>query len=285
MTTKRNTENLTAVLIDKPLLEPYLKFPSGLSLKQAKKNAKQLKNAQGIKQSEAMKVICWGNGIVDIKDYSQAFDKLMQATFNREHNEVGLYLDGDYVVGCWWKAENGGYQSLTSKRAYLTNYNHDEEVKRNISNLVLHLTSINEGKQKPAKFLQAVKECIIMLGHDFYRVSGNKSLAEVTDLYEIDIDINKLLFEGGGSGGETLLSYALASCYNTRATAQLVMERAIEIKYINDEIKSFDISDKEERSDLCDYASEYRHFGAMCYNLDQHSKRIVKGLLDNYHGW
>ena len=50
-------------LIEVERLEPYLKFPSGLTINQAKQNAKALKKAQNISQTEAMKIVCWGNGL------------------------------------------------------------------------------------------------------------------------------------------------------------------------------------------------------------------------------
>ena len=71
MTTDTDTKTKpTRKLLKIERLEPYLKFPSGLSLKQAKQNAKALKKEQGINQSEAMKIICWVNGIIDVRDFS-----------------------------------------------------------------------------------------------------------------------------------------------------------------------------------------------------------------------
>ena len=98
--TTSNEKKSVRTLVPLELLEPLLKFPSGLSVPQAKTNAKQLKKAQGISQSEALKLICWGNGVIDIKDYSQAIEQLIVTTFGRSllqlrsvYNLYILYID------------------------------------------------------------------------------------------------------------------------------------------------------------------------------------------------
>lgn len=258
-------------------LEPYLKFPSGLSLKQAKQNAKAIKKAQSITQSEALKLICWGNGLPDVKDFEQAIPRIIHSTFGKSHDNFGIIQAEDKWVGFWYTEEDLiksiRVSGITSTIESMT------------SELVKHLTTLKESPLKQRKFLSAVKKCIEFLGHNFYTTSDNIPLSKVTSIHEIYIDLDDLLFAGGGSGGETLMSYVLASCYDSRGTAKLLMERAIDIKFRNDGQAKFDISNQHDRAELAEYASEYRQFGAMCYNLDKKNKAIVKDLLDNYQGW
>lgn len=281
MTTKTepSTENTPVkTLLKTERLEPYLKFPSGLTVKQAKQNAKALKKAQDISQSEAMKIICWGNGLIDVRDFNQAIPKLIKSTFELEHNEFGVYKTGDTYHGFW-------YLSDDEVKAIRIGSGRPNTVESLTERLAEHLTSLKEYRVKKVRFLQAVKDCIRSIGHQFYTTRGNIPLDEVTDLYEIDIYVEKLLFEGGGSSGQATMEYALGSCYNTNDTAREVMQKALEIKYNNDGDSQFDISDKYQRKSLTTNVSDSRQFGAMCYNLDEHNKDIIKRLLDNYHGW
>lgn len=285
-TLQSKDSNRTYKAITQEQIEPYLRFPSGLSLKQAKVNAKRLKKDQDISQHEAMKCICWGNGLTQVRDFSQAFELLMESTFKRKSNQMGLAYEGDQVVGYfWYSPEDDNFQIYGSRPIPSKRYNHEQKLGREIKMLVDMVTSLNNAPVKEAKFLDAIKRCINKIGHHFYSTKDGVPLELVNDKHHIYIDLDALLYSTGGSGGETLLSYALASCYNTRATACSLMERALEIKYKNDERKDFDISIAEDREDLSEYYSEYRHFGAMCYNLDDNSKQIIKDLLDNYHGW
>ena len=140
------------------------------------------------------------------------------------------------------------------------------------------------GKNKPARFLKAVIDCIEFIGHDFYTTKGGISLKEVTKLADINIDIRKLLFSSGG-GGETIMRYALASLYNTHNAEVLIMQQHLKLKNNSTTQTMFDISSDDDISQLCDHVGEYRSFGAMCFNLDVQNQDIIKRLLDNYCGW
>lgn len=275
-------------LIEVERLEPYLKFPSGLTIKQAKQNAKALKKAQNISQTEAMKIVCWGNGLIDVKDYSQSIDKLVSNTFGRSSKSFGFIKKAEQIQGVWWYKNDDdteNYESIVTSTTSLSRYNEDKEANHFITSLVEHLNNENEQENKQARFLQAVRDCITFLGHDFYRIYGGKSLAGIESIHDLDINVEKLLFDGSGSGGSVLMSYALASCYNTSYTARLLMQEALEIKFKNDEQGQFDISNKEDRESLASCVNDYQEFGSMCYNLDKSNKDIIKRLLDNYHGW
>jgi hypothetical protein len=281
MTTKTepSTENVPVrILLKTERLEPYLKFPSGLTVKQAKQNAKALKKLQDISQSEAMKIICWGNGLIDVRDFSQAIPKLIKSTFELEHNEFGVYKTDENYHGFW-------YMSDDEVKVIRIGSAKPNTVESLTERLTEHLASLKEYKVKKVRFLQAVKDCIRSIGHQFYTTRNNIPLDNVIDLYEIDIDVKKLLFEGGGSSGQATMEYALGSCYNTNYTAREIMQKALEVKYSNDGDSQFDISDNHQRRELTGFTSDSRQFGAICYNLDASNKDIIKRLLDNYHGW
>ena len=121
MTTDTDTKTKpTRKLLKIERLEPYLKFPSGLSLKQAKQNAKALKKEQGINQSEAMKIICWGNGIIDVRDFSQAIPKLIKHTFGLEHEQFGVFGTEDELQGFWYE-DNGEIRAISVSRGWQSN--------------------------------------------------------------------------------------------------------------------------------------------------------------------
>ena len=273
-------------LITKELLEPFLKFPSGLSVKKAKQNAKTLGEVQKISQSEALKLICWGNGIINVIDFDQAFDELLLATFGRIHEELGFMKQNGQIVGCWWtSSEDSNYHATQSSPISDIEYNHVKQSVRYLNQLIEFITKEKAQKLKTDRFLLAVKDCIELLGDSFYRTLNDIPLSEVTDLEHISIDIEQLLFEGNGSSSTKLMSYALSSCYNSRGTAKILMKNSLENKYKHDQRSKFDISNKDDRTSLSEFASEYFQFGAMCYNLDKSNKDIIKRLLDNYQGW
>ncbi|AFV87772.1 MULTISPECIES: hypothetical protein [Alteromonas] len=280
MTTDTDTKTKpTRKLLKIERLEPYLKFPSGLSLKQAKQNAKALKKEQGINQSEAMKIICWGNGIIDVRDFSQAIPKLIKHTFGLEHEQFGVFGTEDELQGFWYE-DNGEIRAISVSRGWQSNT--PEFLTDELAN---HLLSLKEEKLKEQRFLAAVKDCINSIGHKFYRTLNDIPLDDVTDKHHIRIDVDKLLFGAGGGSGQAVMEYVLASCYNTTDTASSIMQKALEIKFKRDEEKHFDISDEYDRQRLSDYVSRHRNFGSICSTLDDHNKDIVKRLIDNYHGW
>lgn len=285
--TKKETQlaSIKHILIDKAHLEPYLKFPSGLSIQQAKNNAKALKKAQGITQSEALKIICWGNGIVDVRDYSQAFDQIVFSTLGRKYDEIGLTQKGEEIVGCWWSTGDGNHKTLENISQSLTGYNYEEEVSNNVMSLVRVLTSEKEQQYKPKLFLKAVIDCIEFLEHDFYNLPRGRSLKNLDNINELNIDLDRLLFECDDSSGAEIMSYILASCYNASGAARRLMENSLDEKHQSDRVTMFDISDVNARKSLADYADDNCHFGAMCRHLDNDNKDIVKRLLDNYQGW
>ena len=260
-------------------LEPYLKFPSGLSLKQAKQNAKVLKKEQNISHSDAMKIICWGNGIIDVRDLSQAIPKLIKHTFGLEHDQFGVFGTDDELLGFWY-IENEDINAIRVSRGWQGN-----TPEFLAEELAKHLLSLKEEAFKEERFLVALKDCIRSIGHKFYRTLNDIPLDDVTDKHHIRIDVDKLLFGAGGGSGQAVMEYVLASCYNTFDTSSSIMQKALETKFKNDEETNFDISEEYDRQSLTKYVSKNRSFGAICSTLDAHNKDIVKRLIDNYHGW
>jgi len=280
MTAQTTTDTKpTLRLLKLERLEPYLKFPSGLSLKQAKQNATALKKEQGISHSEALKIICWGNGIIDVRDFSQAIPKLIKHTFDLEHDQLGVFGTDAELQGYWFMHND---ELLAYSFSIDSEANTPEILTEQLTE---HLLSLKEEKLKKERFLTAVKDCIHSIGHKFYSTPNDIPLKDVTDKRHIKIDIDKLLFGAGGGSGQATMEYVLASCYNTFDTSSSIMQKAIEMKHVYDEMSVFDISDEDDRKSLAEYVSENRAFGAICSNLDKKNKDIVKRLIDNYHGW
>ncbi|MCL1058678.1 hypothetical protein L2729_11845 [Shewanella gelidimarina] len=70
-------------------------FPTGLTVKQAKYNVKELEKEQSLSHIETMQCIFWGNGIHNVQSFNQALPHLVKPTFEIEHTEFGLYPNGD----------------------------------------------------------------------------------------------------------------------------------------------------------------------------------------------
>lgn len=200
MTTDTATKTKpTRRLLKVERLEPYLKFPSGLSFKQAKQNAKALKKEQSISQSEAMKIFCWGNGLIDVRDFAQTIPKLIKHTFGLEHDQFGVFGTEDELQGFWYM-DNGEISAITVSRGWQGNTPEflTEE-------LAKHLLSLKEEKLKEQRFLVAVKDCIKSIGHKFYHTLNDVALEDVKDKHHIKIDVEKLLFGAGGGIGQAVM--------------------------------------------------------------------------------
>lgn len=273
-TTKENKnfkiENLTFSDI-----ESYLTLPTGLSYLDVKKQAKTISIEHSISIKKALLYILWGNGYPSIKNVADVIPELIRFNFDKDINEFGLLL------------ENG-------KRIGFTYYNSDRESWLLISlttnsklkltkELIRHLSSNKQNKEKEVHFLKAVKSCINAIGHDFYNLPKEKTLADVTNVLQIDIDIDKLL--NNGSGTNSTLRYALASCYNDLDTSKYMISRTLLNKHNNDGLKTLKLTDESVRNRVSEYMNRHQSFGAMCIYLDEENKKIITDLIDNYCGW
>lgn len=279
MTIQNKEPRYTKSQVDPNELKDFLVFPSGLTLEQAKQNAKTLKKTQGITQSEAMVYICWGNGITDIRDYSQAVPSLIKSTFDLSIDEFGLIEAEDVIHGYWW-IEEEKLEFMTTRARSKSN---GSVV---IRLLAERLIAKKKHKKKARNFLKAAKECISFLNHDFYSIRNNKPIEQVTDINEISIDLHTLLFGNKfSSNSKAIMSALLASFYNKNETARLLMAHSLYVTHENGKKSTYDISDKSERLELADTNHSYALLGGSFLTLDKSNKNIVKRLLDNYHGW
>ncbi|MCK8045317.1 hypothetical protein MSG37_10485 [Shewanella sp. 1CM18E] len=259
------------------LIENVLIFPTGLTVEQAKGNAKELEKEQSLSHTEAMKCICWGNGIHNVQSFNEALPQLVKSTFGIEHTEFGLYSNDDSYTGFWW------VEAGTTKYARVTIPGVENTEENLTGMLVDRLLPVREDSPKQVKFLHAVKDCLNYLGRGYTLAPHRKSLNQVQDIYEIDIDIKKLILDSKGNA-DRLLSYALASCYNTRHTTELMMSQSLADKSEYLETTKIDLANKYEREELA-RGFRYPQFGDMCMQLDDTQKDILKRLLENYHGW
>ncbi|GIU21250.1 MULTISPECIES: hypothetical protein [unclassified Shewanella] len=247
-------------LIKFSLVENVLIFPTGLTLEQAKHNAKELEKEQSLSHADAMKCICWGNGIHNVQSFNEALLLLVKSTFGIEHTELGLYSNDNSYTGFWW------LEAGTTKYTRVAIPSIKNTEKNLTSMLVDRLLPVREDSPKQVKFLNAVKDCLIYLGRGYTLAPHRKNLNQVQDIYEIDIDIKKLIFDSKGSA-DKLLSYALASCYNTRHTTELMMSQSLAAIGESLGMTKIDLSNKYEREELAN-GFRYPQFGDMCMQLD-----------------
>jgi len=281
-----NYNDVNEISVDPKDLIPYLYLPSGLSYKQAKNTAAEIKKTQEnitgkntLPITHAIKMMCWCNGLPNVKSPEQALDIMIKDTFDLPIENMKLLAinNGKDIVGL--------KVTFPSGRSSKTNDNtlKVESREHYIKQMVENILPLKKGKSN-SKFLNAVKNVINEIGHEFYTLPQGKSLDEIESIHDINIFTDKLLFNGSHSSN-SILRYALASCYNTKYTSKKLLERAIE-NYIDDKgCSEVDLTDKYIKDELSEYAIEYAHFGGMCYQGDDKVKRLVKGLLDNYCGW
>ena len=273
--TKKENKNFKIENLTFSDIEPYLTLPTGLSYLEVKKQAETISTEHSISIKKALLYILWGNGYPSIKNVADVIPELIRFNFDKDINEFGLLL------------ENG-------KRIGFTYYNSDRESWLLISittnsklkltkELVRHLSSNKQNKEKEVNFLKAVKSCITVIGHDFYSLPKEKTLDDVTNLLQIDIDIDKLL--NNGCGTNSTLRYALASCYNDLDTSKHMISRTLLNKHNNDGLKTLKLTDESVRNSVSEYMNRHQSFGAMCIYLDGENKKIITDLIDNYCGW
>jgi hypothetical protein len=272
--TDKKTQIFTREKLTIPEIEGYLILPSGLNYIAAKEQAELLSSEHSIHIEEALKYTLWANGFPLIKNCADAIAELIQLNFGINFNEFGLLIKDGKPEGYYFY-EPDGYQQLVTCSLPSKNYL--------IESLMQMLHAQKEHKSKSEKFLVAVKKCISEIGHDFYSLPKNKILDDVTNLLEIDIDIEKLLHNG--SGCNSTMRYALASCYNDYDTARSTMSMTLLKKHRSDGLKTLKVSDESARYNVYNYMNTYQSFGAMCINLDDKNKELVKELIDNYCGW
>ena len=257
-------------------IERYLRLPTGESYVEVKEQAKHLSIECSVPYEDALKYMFRINGFPLIENSVDAIPQIIKFNLDRNINEFGLLKINGKRAGFCFTDSGGEWQYIT----------YSLSTKKHLIERLMHwLIGSKEQKSKPEKFLAAVKKCINFIGHDFYSLPNNKDLDDISHLLDIDIDLEKLLYEGNGSGSDTSMRYALACCYNDYSTAKSLINNTLRIKVDNDDIKMIDLSNESEREGLTRYVSRYQHFGAMLYNLDNENKEIVKELLDNYCGW
>ena len=89
-----------------------------------------------------MKIICWGNGIIDVRDFSQAIPKLIKHTFGLEHEQFGVFGTEDELQGFWYE-DNGEIRAISVSRGWQSNT--PEFLTDELAN---HLLSLKEEKLK-----------------------------------------------------------------------------------------------------------------------------------------
>ena len=255
-------------------IQSYLKLPNGLSYIELTRQAITISNEHNIPLEDALLYTLWGNGYPSVLSPHDAIAELIQFNFGRNINEFGVLL---------LNGKLNGYCYLDDKENWTLISCPKYDKKQIISMLARNLSARTKFKNKEINFLKAVKNCINAIGHDFYDLPKEKSLDDVTNVLEIDIDIAKLLSNGHGTN--STLRYALASCYNDIATAKYLMNKTLLNKHQYDGLKTLKISDESARNSVYEYMNKYHSFGAMCINLDDKNKKIITDLIDNYCGW
>jgi len=240
-------------------LEPFLCLPSGLPLTKAKQRAKELKKAQDLSQSEALKIICWGNGLPTVRDFSQAQKKLefIGAPGCTSESFVKLFEDGEQT-GYAFRDPDDNWMLLNTNIT-----------ERSLDGAIEMFVATQAEAKKRQRFIQA----ILTAGEKFN--DGSITLSNRVDgdieLHNIDVDLEQLL-----KGADfTPLRYAIASAYNTAETQRFIVEasaRAAEL-------------DKDTIRELGEHVYVYYSFGAACFNLDKGNKQLVSDILNCYAGW
>lgn len=242
-------------------LEPFLCLPSGLPLLKAKQRAKELKKAQGLTQSEALKIICWGNGLPTVRDFSQALEELefIGAPGTNLSSFAKLY-ENDEQTGYAFKGTNDKWMLLNT-RIYE-------------GSLKFAVEMFVATKNEPAKkrqFIQSILDAGEKFNDGSIKLKDHVDSSSDIGLYDINVDIDKLL-QGDGF---TPLRYAVASAYNTAATQRFIVEASARAAKL----------DKEMVEKVGDHVYEYYSFGAACFNLDTQNKQLVTNILNCYTGW
>lgn len=256
-------------------IQSYLGLPNGLSYLELTRQAITISNEQYIPIEDSLLYALWGNGYPSAQHPSNAVEELIRFNFGKNINEFGLLILNGKLNGYCYLDDDKENWTLISCPTY--------NKKQIINMLVRHLSASTKFRSKEINFLKAVKNCINAIGHDFYDLPKKKSLDDVTNILEIDIDIAKLLSNGHGTN--STLRYALASCYNDIATAKYLMNNTLLNKHQYDGLKTLKVSDESARNSVYEYMNKYHSFGAMCINLDDKNKKIITDLIDNYCGW
>jgi len=275
---KNKVTKLEIVKLTLSDLEEYLSFTTGLSVSDAKNQAAIIASEHSITPEDALRSMFWANGYPLIKKTAEGIEDLVLKNLGKNINEIGiLKQNGEFYGFCHYDRVSESWQYF--------GYSRIETKKNLIKCLISSLIGKEQLMMRSKRFLASVKNCINAIGHDFYTLPKNMNLDEIEDIMAINIDHEALLHNGDGSGSNTIMRYALASCYNNYSTSKSVMRRALRAKFKHDEITNVDLADEYQRDSLTDYACQYQHFGAMCFNLDRSNKKIIKDLLENYCGW
>lgn len=285
-------DNKTYRTINFDLLEPHLKLPSGLPLMQLKKQAKKIKNSQNISQSEAIKVMLWGNGLPNVRDYDQAKPILVEDTLGLTPKEMAFIEEDGKVVGITFKDpsdEEGRFLSIksASKSLYPSKNEDDKEKKHYVKSMVRHLMSVADSQKSKGLFVETIRSILKKVGDEFVTYRNNTTLDTFTDKYQVDFDIEKMLLGTGCSGGTLGLRYALASTYNNTATEETLNKGNLKINF-KDYIEDYG----EIPQNIDDFIYHFKtvharcfNFGYLCYNLDEEATKLIKDLITYYQGW
>jgi hypothetical protein len=269
-------------------LEKYLILPSGISALKAKSIAKDIVKAhkrlnpeQPLQYNFALRMVYCSNGLPQVKDVSQALNILLKDNFGCELSQLKLYTSNNKIVR--FKLLNpSGYSFELHNR----NGMNREEF---ISEVVPFLKSQINSQKKAKKFLATIKQAVIYIDNEcglyssFYNLSPGKTIQEVNKLSDISINVEQLL----NSDSEELftLRYALASCYNTKHTVDVLLKKSV-INFRNYTGKdTLYLAHDDEYLELNDFLDLKSQFGGLCYASDSRSNRLIQALLENYCGW
>lgn len=242
-------------------LEPFLCLPSGLPLTKAKQRAKELKKAQDLSQSEALKIICWGNGLPTVRDFSQGQDKLefIGVPGSTIASFAKLYEDGEQT-GYAFKGADDNWMLLNTQVS-------EKGLERAVEMFVMTKA---EPKQR-RRFIQSILAAGDKFNDGSIKLKDGVGRDGDIQLYDIQVDLKRLL----GGDGFTPLRYAIASAYNTEATQTYILEAsAIAAELDNDTVQK-----------IGEHTFQYYSFGAACFNLDKENKQLVTDILNCYSGW
>ncbi len=135
-------------------------------------------------------------------------------------------------------------------------------------------------KEKKEAFLSA----LITLGSehcaDAITTHCGKPLEKVSNLFDLSINVNRLIDCDWASSGEQIVRYALACIYNSGHTTEVLQTRLLAQLQAKGYIKII--------RDVDGYAPKFPAnalFSASCTSLDEENKELLCKLVNNYHGW
>ncbi|GAB5381583.1 MAG: hypothetical protein Alis3KO_07830 [Aliiglaciecola sp.] len=144
----------------------------------------------------------------------------------------------------------------------------------------VQLDTLYPARGKKEAFLSA----LITLGSehcaDAITTYSGKPLEQVSNLFDVSINVNRLIDCDWASSGEQIVRYALACVYNSGHTIEVLQTRLLAQLQSEGYIKILRDDDG--------YAPKFPAkalFSASCTSLDEKNKELLCKLINNYHGW